>query len=836
MKGIASARLSLYAACICISATAAIAEELDAWRSYEVYQPTVERHYIIDARAHAHKYNHCSTIAWFQDRWFCLWGSHIYIAEHTPGQRMVVSTSRDGRTWTPIERVFSSDKHSVNPVAYPEGKGHQWQPNLGLVNGELWALWNQGGSAHDFRGPKGKRAKDLRGLYFSRLKRSDGKWTNRLLKWDGQTSPVVDGVSYSIASTQNLYRLRSGRVLAPVTLYATRGPAADAPKEVEGWWGRQKRNSVIYTDDLGETWHLSPGCMTPGFSWIQWEPTVWEQPDGSVMMFARNNTNWALGHNRPTSGQFLLWSISRDGGETWAPHGYVPLETICSRMHVAPVDGRGVWLPAQTEDDFTGRRMVMVHNDAPGGIYSWSPARVNLALFSTRGAGFDFVAGNSISFHDPRAAYPQMWRHGDTMAVSYTESYPDARSIRVALISPLPRPDRYYLFPRFNDVPAPAAPRRIGNVWRFADTQHIATRQPAATGEDGFSFGAWIRSTGSGMLLDTRGNGGGFCIMLRPKETGGEGAVSAPHPVACVCGKPHVFGPNLHLGSAGGWHYIGLTVNKHTGEAVFYVDGKSEAMKFTLPKPHRFSGVAPHLGGKSLRASGVRGLTGDVRFAALYAGPVLGTAHHRRLYNRFAEELGRPKLDGDAEPAAKPVMWMDAADADAFNRDFAVPTDEPRGGSEMIAIGNRDVLRIRDEGSVGVDLDENHRAQGDRVRLRFRFQIERGDELTLCTVGDFNQPVRLVARQGQVVLCAGDDAKPCGPINRGGWTCVSLETGGDTTRAQVGDGPSVDVKHQPEATWLYLGEGFPRYGRFPGTRLLIDVPSVRSQVVRGSVP
>jgi hypothetical protein len=59
---------------------------------------------------------------------------------------------------------------------------------------------------------------------------------------------------------------------------------------------------------------------------------------------------------------------------------------------------------------------------------------------------------------------------------------------------------------------------------------------------------------------------------------------------------------------------------------------------------------------------------------------------------------------------------------------------------------------------------------------------------------------------------------------------VSVETYGDVTRASVDEGPAVEVHHQPEATWVYLGEAFPKYNDFPGTRLLIDVNSVQTRV------
>jgi hypothetical protein len=100
---------------------AAPAVYADGWRSYTVYQPAVTRHDVINAVDHPHKYNHCATLAWFQDRWICLWGSNTHPDEHAPGQRIYFSTSRDGRGWTPIEQAFSSPEHAENPVAYPEG-------------------------------------------------------------------------------------------------------------------------------------------------------------------------------------------------------------------------------------------------------------------------------------------------------------------------------------------------------------------------------------------------------------------------------------------------------------------------------------------------------------------------------------------------------------------------------------------------------------------------------------------------------------------------------------------------------------------------------------------
>ena len=58
----------------------------------------------------------------------------------------------------------------------------------------------------------------------------------------------------------------------------------------------------------------------------------------------------------------------------------------------------------------------------------------------------------------------------------------------------------------------------------------------------------------------------------------------------------------------------------------------------------------------------------------------------------------------------------------------------------------------------------------------------------------------------------------------------ALETYSDVTSACVGGGSTAEVHHKPEATWVYLGEGFPKYNDFPGTRFLIDVDSVETRV------
>jgi len=144
------------------------------WRTYEVYQPHIERHFVVNSDTSELKYNHVSSIAWFRDRWFCIWNANQVIAEGKPGQLNCISTSSDGRTWSPPEPAFASEARSVNPIPCPTG--FQWQPNLVVVGDELWAVWSQNSRDEHF------------GCYVSRLRDPDGRWENRLLKWDGNVS------------------------------------------------------------------------------------------------------------------------------------------------------------------------------------------------------------------------------------------------------------------------------------------------------------------------------------------------------------------------------------------------------------------------------------------------------------------------------------------------------------------------------------------------------------------------------------------------------------------------------------------------------------------------
>jgi hypothetical protein len=756
------------------------------WRTYEVYRPAIERHFVVDASASRLKYNHDSTLAWFVDRWYCLWNANEVAAEGKPGQLNYQATSADGRTWSAPVPAFSSEEACINPVPCPTGT--QWQPTFLVVGEELWAIWCQ--NSRD----------DSNGTYLSRLRTPGGRWENLRLTWDGNPQPEVDGKRWRLFPTQNMIRLRSGRILAPVTMI---GPmATDIPANLErGFWGNEKRNSVLYSDDNGATWTASPGTTQPGRSWAQWEPTVWELPDGTVRMFARNNDHRSVAEGGPGPTEMLLQAESHDGGATWSPSTPVPLETVCSRMHVVPAGGD---------------RFLMTHNDWPAGRFVAD--RRNLAVFSVRGSGTNFVAGPGYTEQELCVCYPHLWLHDGAAWVSYSQGM-GVRSIKVARISPLPEPGRYYLFPRTNFEPA-GDPQPVPGALAFRGHQRLETRGTPDPGAEGFSLAAWVRADAGGVLWDNRppDSRAGFVVALTNSAAGLQPYVFLGTP------ERNLIAEDIKL-PAGAWAYVGVTVDVRQGTAAFWCNGQAQTLRFT-PPVQSLRGASAYVGEKRFAASGLAGLSGDLRALRLYAGTVLTPANHAWLSAQWSRAAA-----GDAqEPAVAPLVSVDASDPAALGRDF-VPCPEPADELRVEDTAEGTVLCLRGETSAGVDLDENLRQRGDVVELELMFRPETAAETVLCTVGDGNDPVRVILSRGRATLLTARGEADCGALLPDAWNRLRIATCAAQTTAQINGGAVQAAEHHPEGTWLYLGQGY-RTGKAAG-EVRILVSSVRTRVTPG---
>ncbi|MEI8206470.1 MAG: sialidase family protein, partial [Kiritimatiellales bacterium] len=750
----------------------------DDWSYYAVYQPTIERVFVCDATAQNLRYNHDSSIVWFLDRWFCVWNANTVPKEGAPGQLNYVSTSSDGQTWSTPQPVFSDPGLSSNPIPCPTGT--QWQPNLIVVSNRLWCFWLQWSSSDNYEG-----------CYFSMLDSPDGKWKNQKLTWGGNIHPMIDGKAFDPFPTQNPVRLRTGRVLVPVTLM---GPIS-AEAAAAGLTAREKRNSVIYTDDNGTTWQVSPGTVLPGLDWRQWEPTVFEQPDGSVMMFARNDLSPSKENGTVKPAETLTWSISKDGGATWSPQAFVPLQTVVSRMHV---------LQQENSD-----RYLMIHNDWLAGS---KDERHNLALFFNRGGGMDFVAGTGLTDTDIRACYAQMAFHGQSLLASYSEQ--GSSNLKVVRVTPLPDPNQLYIYPRAN---IPASPRFAvtNDAISLAGGLALKCRTVPNVSPAGLSCAAWIKPINfvNVALFDNRSSAGGFVWGYSSWLN-----VYLVDPAISITSHlPIKFGRT---------NYFGLTLDYVNGYATFYVNGEHETVTFT-PGTRSMASASATVAGPN-GVSNLSQFEGDLYAFAFYGTNRLSDTEHGSLFQTQSVAL----------PQTPPSLLLAPADAPALARDFVLPTNNLPIAPESVQTVQSDgktLIRFTGATSAGVELGANERAYGDIADLEFAFRLESGDGQTLCTVGDANQPARVLVSGTNILLCANNQTIPCGRATPGVWQRLALKTGKTVTRVTLDSNPPAEIQHTPEATWIYLGDGYRPDSPTNYAVFSIDVQSVRSRVFPAEV-
>ena len=390
-------------------------------RSYEIYEPRIKQHTIYGGQYDGNHfaYNHCASLEWFNGQFYCVWNAHTEPAESTPGQPIVLSTSKDFINWSkPVN--FVGPGYAENPVDIKESdpKGKSWQPCLMNYKGkELWCVWFHSGKP------------EYNGLYLSKLKKGEHKWVNTRIF----NKALVDTEVTHAFTAQNPVLLKSGRVLFPVTF-------------LSGAWLPDKQRpfycAILYSDDAGHTWSSSNVFGLPDCIGANWEPCVLEQHDEKLRIFARN---MSFMNPRPTERMLTLVGTGTQKGQPVVIQRdaqFCHIETISHRMQVLKL---------------TSGRFCMFHSD----IYSRNrsyQSRKNEAIFFSRTGKDDFIAGPRFSKFDQTSTYPQGIEYDGKIYVAYTKGDPypskpkhQPRSIEGAVIDPAPSAKKFYIFPRDKD-------------------------------------------------------------------------------------------------------------------------------------------------------------------------------------------------------------------------------------------------------------------------------------------------------------------------------------------------------------------------------------------------
>lgn len=461
--------------------------------AYRIYNPTVTETVAVDPYdnpAHLTYVSNSSLAFWRGRYWAVMDGTTQGFIEGSAGQSIWLTTSTDTVAWTGPVQPFRNPNYCVNPIS---GTYLEWQPNLVVVDDELWCTWS---------GADG---------YVSKLSDPDGLWTTYRFEFSGTDvsisttvqgaatggralRPTIDGWSDWLPyAASNPIVLSSGVVACPFTLLSshlsTQTPASSA------FVRAVKHNALLKCE--GGTWSMTLIDTSAFGDFCPWEPFIVENPAGHVTVFSRNLDS------RVDDDDFLLAATSVDGGETFSP-------SVSAKMLVPSSRG----FARQVSD----KRWVMTHLDQAQGSNNTvdqelSAHRFNGSVFVSRRGGDDFVAGVNFSGHDNCANYPQfiVGPTGDLL-INYTSGSGNAfdkvrRSLRIVRLDALDD-DNHYVHPRstLRFVGGPYDPPIAGSPPYYSFSGHDRIwSTTSVTATTGATYVAWLRrDANADVVMDCR--------------------------------------------------------------------------------------------------------------------------------------------------------------------------------------------------------------------------------------------------------------------------------------------------------------------------------------------
>ncbi|MEI8205896.1 MAG: hypothetical protein WCG03_03370 [Kiritimatiellales bacterium] len=767
-----------------------------AAKQYEIYHPTITRGVMY--RPGQLRYNHDSTIEFFQGKFYGAWNGNENRWEGKPGQKNYWATSDDGLNWSP-EIVFSN----VPSFGLPEWQT-EWQPNLlNWKNRELWCFWTKSG-----------------GFIFSKLNADKTGWDHRVV-WESVT---LKGQPYSTFPTQNPTVLADGSVMIPCVFRL--------PKEVEPIVEKQTYYSgPIITRDGGDTFFVPEGALIehPEKEKLKmWEPMYVVQEDGRVRMFNRTLSLGVDTSQMPSNA--LITADGSADGERMEPPVYSAIRTVHSRM----------WLGQ------TGSRRLMVHSDSMRNMFPLD--RINIAFFSSRTGRDDFVAGVPIEDGLISISYPQAVFVSNAAYVCYSYQF-DPASIMVSKVDPLPVDDRWYIFPRSgnrsltgNDQPrpVPASTNSDGTVNPsylefYAAANEVEAGIPNEIGTNSVTITGWIsrKPKSNGVLFNALSSDGlkGFSLRLEYDgkmfvTLGGEKKgtdIILPDPLK-----------SAGLAEQNGWDYspwffFAVTIDNEQGR-VFYWNGQSLSASAKFKARTDFSsGKVPGLGRPISQQFARNHYPPYIKVNSIRVyGRALGSEEIRYDYNRF---ISAADTGVSVNDPGNPIWKLDF---NSYSSDFLCVKN--RRPLSMPVEQNGNLLTFSGNSSAGVDLEIFDPGQ-DAIEVTLPVKLERAsvsETVVLMTLGDDNDimiGLRLNDPDRVYVNCTGEWVPAC-RFKTGEQNLLSVHM--DKSGVTVANGQeAVTVSNNSIGQRLYLGDGYPGFYIAPADRFTVDVEKFKATVIRG---
>lgn len=770
---------------------------LSAKNRYRIYSPTVTTSLVINTydEPSGLKFVGDMSVAHYGGQFWAVTdgGTGGYLEGAAGTQRIWMTTSTDGATWTAPFTPFRDPTYCHNPL---DGAATEWQPNFVVVGDELWVLWS---------GADG---------YLSKLASPTGKWTNYRFEFINErvfistviagsatpgrsVSPTVDGISDWLPyPSADPIILDSGVIACPATIYS-RGHYTTQIANSGGFARALKYNVLLKTRN-GTDWSMTRIRNGDFGNYVAWEPFVVEAPAGYVSVFSRH-----LDYSAPAEDTMLV-AYSSDGGETFAP-------PVSSTMLVPETRGFARRVSQS--------RWFMTHCDFPsnGGHYD----RQNGALFVSRRGSDDFVPGVSFSESDFTVKYPQFIIVDDSVYICYASGSPGgARGqgrycYRMTIVTPIPGDDQACIHPRSLSLHAGVADPELidGAIPYYRFNGHTAIVSSASVKPSaGLTFTAWMNNTYEppvyAAVVDIRSglsgsvfrmNGISFCAMdvLHsydiPLETDlfmaavlHDNATTVTFYLAYgqtdFISKTSYFRSILFVGQPSeaetvtidGTVYtfktapavmndvlIGSTamdtvtnlkaaVNAALGtgnsSSNFVLDTRlvvtrpdgaaftvsTDSANITIETSVFHGGGSAYFGG-SAPGSSVPSYRGMLYDAAIYDG-ALSAANLRSLYNARSAEFGYDAISGSSAAPRNLLLRVDPANPDHV-------TFPPLGGAARCEIISDTLLRIHGEGSASVELP--YAATKVSITYKLGEAPSGAEKYVIATFGRSDSPVRL---------------------------------------------------------------------------------------------
>ena len=757
------------------------------WRSYQIYQPQISRHYVANPVFLESKYNDYSSVIWFKGNWYCFWTGKTTL-DGSP--TIYMSESQDAKVWSMPAACFVDSQLCNEPV-----KTAQTRPVVLEYRDVLYVFW----SGKDFETDK------INATYFSTLTAIEEKWDTQKMLWGDLPLPIIDNVEYSVEFTSNPIITADKKIIIPVILTSTDNSSV-------------KIASAALSDTNGSSWQISQSGVELAADIDIANVAIWKEhsteSDYSMIISAGIKPKLKKYQQIPENAASLYWSTSTDFGHSWSEPDKLPTPAISSGLSVVMPYS---YDKAPRSDD----RFIMLFNDSHYQNNVIMRDHSRLAMFFNRGGGLDFVAGNNITGSERFTTNPNIAIRNNRLIVSYTQGVQEA-AIKIAHISAIPERQRSYIYPRtpqFRDSSRPILTE--AGYYNFEGNQYITTEEAVRINENGFSGAVLFRGDFEGIIFDSRDkkHEKGFALLIE------EGNIKLLLPgleafVAEKIEQEFIY-----------WSYVGFTLDALHGNLNFYLNGNNiqniqykKGMLETLSSEKGYVGKSPSN----------EGFVGDIKYLAFY-NQTLDDSEHRHIHNSFAGVFNMAYSRGNTKSPPLPVLEVDAEKANEKGEiaGFIFPEYNKDGFVEQETITGRNILRFNGQAIAGLDIDTNDRRYGDYLQTEFAFMVEGLEQMTICTIGDADSPVRIVARENCLYLSLSGNEQLIGEVQPNRWQTIVIFSGGTITRAKLGNNRFRQIAHTPQATWMYLGQAYNRVPQDSAeSSFLIDVSTVRTRIVR----